>query len=226
MPAECMVGLSEKELEDIWVHGVFYAPASVIRRANAELRKDRFVFQKDNSDEREPCPQYRAALGNCPELVRVENCLCWTAMADVLHLQPHVVHPVDETCVNGRDWHYLSDVIGTENVIPRKGNDCLSSVEEGFKLKILDRKLCTMYPELKLGGFINYASSKWQVLDALFQGMRDVMRSSTVFTSGTFSIAWSNGCQKFWEVHVSHTLILSFLKTTACCLADLFLFFV
>jgi hypothetical protein len=34
MPVECRVGLSEKELEDIWVHGVFYAPASVIRRAN------------------------------------------------------------------------------------------------------------------------------------------------------------------------------------------------
>ena len=230
MPVECRVGLSEKELEDIWVHGVFYAPASVIRRANVELRKDRFIFQKDNSDEWEPCPQYRAALGNCPELVRVENCLCWTAMADVLHQLPRVVHPVDvqrhEICVNGRDWHYLCGVTETENVIPRKGNDCLSSVEEGFKLKILDRKLCTMYPELKLGGFINSASSQWQVIDGLFQGMRDVMRSGTAFTSGTFSIAWSNGCQKFWEVHVSHTLILSFLKTTASCLGDLFFFFV
>jgi hypothetical protein len=80
MPVECRVGLSEKELEDIWVHGVYYAPASVMRRANVELRKNRFIFQKDNSDEWEPCPQYRAALGNCPELVRVENCLCWTAI--------------------------------------------------------------------------------------------------------------------------------------------------
>ncbi len=86
MPVECRVGLSQKELEDIWVHGVYYAPASVIRRATVELRKDWFIFQKDNSDEWGPCPQYRAALGNCPELVRVENCLCLTAMADVLHL--------------------------------------------------------------------------------------------------------------------------------------------
>jgi hypothetical protein len=57
-----------------------------------------------------------------------------------------------------------------------------------------------MYPEEKLGGFINSASAQWQAIDALFQGVRDVMRSGTVFTSGTFSIAWTNACQKFWEV--------------------------
>ena len=88
MPEECRAGLSEKQLEAIWVHGVYYAPASVIRRANVGLRKDRFLFQKDNSDDWEPCPQYKAALGKCPELVRVENCLSWTDMADVLHMLP------------------------------------------------------------------------------------------------------------------------------------------
>ncbi len=67
MPLECWAGLSEKKGEDIWVHGVYYAPASVIRRANVELRKDRYIFQKDTSDDWEPCPQYRAALGKCPE---------------------------------------------------------------------------------------------------------------------------------------------------------------
>ncbi len=69
MPLECRAGLSEKEVEDIWVHGVYYAPAVVIRRANVGLRKDRFIFQKDTSDDWEPCPQYKAALGKCPELV-------------------------------------------------------------------------------------------------------------------------------------------------------------
>ena len=114
MPEECREGLSEKQLEAIWVHGVYYAPASVIRRANEGLRKDRFLFQKDNSDDWEPCPQYKAALGKCPELVRVENCLNWTDMADVLHMLPRVVHPVDvqrhEISVNGRDWHCLEIV--------------------------------------------------------------------------------------------------------------------
>jgi hypothetical protein len=74
MPVECREGLSEKQRSDIWVHGVYYAPASVIRKANVELRKDMCIFQKDNRDDWRPCPQYKAALGNCPELVRVENC--------------------------------------------------------------------------------------------------------------------------------------------------------
>ena len=188
MPEECRAGLSEKQLEAIWVHGVYYAPASVIRRANEGLRKDRFLFQKDNSDDWEPCPQYKAALGKCPELVRVENCLNWTDMADVLHMLPRVVHPVDvqrhEISVNGRDWHYLCGVIATENIY--SGNGRPKSVKEGFHLKLLDRKVFVMYPEEKLGGFINSASAQWQAIDALFQGVRDVMRSGTAFTSGTF----------------------------------------
>ena len=219
-PEECRVGLSEKQLEAIWVQGVCYAPASVIRRANEGLRKDRFLFQKDNSDDWKPCPQYKAALGKCPELVRVENCLSWTDMADVLHMLPRVVHPVDvqrhEISVNGRDWHYLCGVIGTENIY--SGNGRPKSVKEGFHLKLLDRKVFVMYPEEKLGGFINSASAQWQAIDALFQGVRDVMRSGTAFTSGTFSIAWTNACQKFWEVpffavscFVNRSLIAFFL---------------
>jgi hypothetical protein len=46
-------------------------------------------------------------------------------MADVLHMLPRVVHPVDvqthEICVNGRDWHYLYGVIAYETVIPENG---------------------------------------------------------------------------------------------------------
>ena len=76
MPDEFLEGLCGKQLTDIWVQGVYYAPASIITRANVELRKDRYIFQKDTADDWEPCPQYKAALGNCPELVRLENCKC------------------------------------------------------------------------------------------------------------------------------------------------------
>jgi len=121
-----------------------------------------------------------------------------------------------EISVNGRDWHYLCDVIGTENIY--SGNGRPKSVKEGFHLKLLDRKVFVMYPEEKLGGFINSASAQWQAIDALFQGVRDVMRSGTAFTSGTFSIAWTNACQKFWEVpffavscFVNRSLIAFFL---------------
>jgi hypothetical protein len=120
-------------------------------------------------------------------------------MSDVLRMLPRVVHPTyvqrHDIYVNGRDWHYLHGVIATENLDSK-----------GFALKYLDIKLCPMYPEEKLGGFIHSASAKWQVIDALFQGMRDVMRCGTANTSGTFSIAWTNSCQKFWEV-VYHTVL-------------------
>jgi hypothetical protein len=133
-------------------------------------------------------------------------------MADVLHMLPRVVHPVDvrrhEICVNGRDWHYLCGVIAYETVIPENGKARPFSVKEGFRLKLFNRNRCIMYPEEKLGEFINSASSQWQVIDALFQGMRDVMRSGTAFTSGTFSIAWTKAYQKFWEAHIFHCLVL------------------
>ena len=34
LPAKCRTGLSDKESGEIWVQGVFYAPACDIRRAN------------------------------------------------------------------------------------------------------------------------------------------------------------------------------------------------
>ncbi len=97
--------------------------------------------------------------------------------------------------------------------IPWKRKRRPPSVKEGFHLNLLDRKRCLMYPEDKLGGFINSASAQWQVVDALFQGMREIMRSGTTFTSRTFSIAWTNACQnsgscvfyKFCVVNLSLT---------------------
>jgi hypothetical protein len=66
-------------------------------------------------------------------------------MADVLHMLPRVVHPVDvqrhEICINGRDWHYLCGVIAYETVIPENGKARASYVKEGFRLKLLNRNL-------------------------------------------------------------------------------------
>ena len=115
MPLQCRNGLSVKQLSEIWVQGVYLAPAADVRRSNPELRKDRYIFQKDNVDDWEPCPQYKAALGKCPELVKVENCLCWSLESNV-----RVVHPIDvqthKVYVNGRNWHYLCGVSATEVV--------------------------------------------------------------------------------------------------------------
>jgi hypothetical protein len=118
-------------------------------------------------------------------------------MSDVLQMLPRVVHPSDvqtqKVYVKGRDWHYLCGVTAIEDLSPAKGAD-------DFALEIIDRKSCVMYPEEILGGVINSTSSQWENVEQLFQGIRDIMSSGTGYTSGTFSIAWTNGCQKFWEV--------------------------
>jgi hypothetical protein len=44
MPAECKEGLSDKELVEIWVKGLYFAPAARIRRARQDLRKDRYML--------------------------------------------------------------------------------------------------------------------------------------------------------------------------------------
>ena len=197
MPLQCRNGLSAKQLAEIWVQGVYFASASDVRRSNPELRKDRFIFQKNNADDWEPCPQYKAALGKCPELVKVENCLSWSPMSEVLNMLPRVVHPIDvqtnSVYVNGRNWHYLCGVTAIEVVTTKakKGT---------FVLSMLPRKGFCMYPEEKLGGLINSPSSQWDNVEKLFEGFRDIMSSGTGFTSGSFCVQWTLSCQQFWEV--------------------------
>jgi hypothetical protein len=61
MPVQCRMGLSERQLSEIWVKGRYFAPASRIRRAHRELRKDRYIiFQKDTALDWEPAVQYKA----------------------------------------------------------------------------------------------------------------------------------------------------------------------
>ena len=200
MPLQCRNGLSAKQLAEIWVQGVYFASAADVRRSNPELRKDRYIFQKDNGEDWEPCPQYKAALGKCPELVKVENCLSWNPMSEVLNMLPRVVHPIDvqthAVYVNGRNWHYLCGVTAIEVVTTKakKGT---------FVLSILPRKRFCMYPEEKLGGLINSPSSQWDNVEKLFDGFRDIMSSGTGFTSGSFCVQWTLSCQQFWEVVVT-----------------------
>ncbi len=60
-------------------------------------------------------------------------------------------------------------MIATENLHSEDEKGGSSCAKGGFVFKILDIKLCDMYPEEKLGGFINSASAQWQIIDALFQ---------------------------------------------------------
>jgi hypothetical protein len=218
MPAECRLGLSDKELAQIWVKGLYFAPASRIRKARRDLPKDRYIFQKDTALDWEPAIQYKAEMGNCPELVLVTNCTMWHPMSDVLHMLPRVVHPVDvqthRVYVNGRDGHFVCGVMATElsTLADSKRSGSASHTGTcGFALAMLDRKQHCMYPEERLGTVINSHSSQWDNIDELFQHIRNVMTVGTGSVSGSFSMQWTNACQRFWEVRLSFcsTVILN-----------------
>jgi hypothetical protein len=71
-------------------------------------------------------------------------------MSDVLHMLPRVVYPSDvqthKVYTKGRDWHYLCRVTtAIEYLAPVNG-------EDGFALRMIDRKWFVMYPEEKVGG--------------------------------------------------------------------------
>ena len=210
MPAECRLGLSDKELAQIWVKGLYFAPASRIRRARRDLPKDRYIFQKDTASDWEPAIQYRAEMGNCPELVMVTNCTMWHPMTDVLYMLPRVVHPVDvqthKVYVNGRDDHFVCGVMATElSTLPnsKRSGSASQTATCGFSLAMIDRKQHCMYPEERLGTLINSPSSQWKNVDELFQLIRNVMTLGTGSVSGSFSMQWTNACQRFWEVTLS-----------------------
>ena len=51
-----------------------FAPAARIRKANLDMRKDRYIFQKDTALDWGPAVQCRAEMEKCSELVMVTNC--------------------------------------------------------------------------------------------------------------------------------------------------------
>ena len=57
-----------------------------------------------------------------------------------------------------------------------------------------------MYPEEVLGGGIQSATIMWERVEALFQGIREVMVKSGNARSGSFSMPWTSACMDFFEV--------------------------
>ena len=57
-----------------------------------------------------------------------------------------------------------------------------------------------MYPEEVLGAGIQSATIMWERVEALFQGIREVMVKSGNARSGSFSMPWTSACMDFFEV--------------------------
>ncbi len=70
----------------------------VVRKLNvAEMKKGYLFYTEWNDGDADKC-----LFGDCPELVRVDNCTAWRPMSSVLNLVPRVVHP---SGVKAREIH-------------------------------------------------------------------------------------------------------------------------
>ena len=123
------MGLRTKQLDEVWVLGVAYAPALHVRKWDrVEMRKGYLFHSELNEADGDT-----SLFGKCAEVVRVDNCTAWRPMSDVMDALPRVVHPDDVKCraihVAGRDLHFVCGVA------------CCEDVEEGkFILKKIKRE--------------------------------------------------------------------------------------
>ncbi len=187
LPEDEVERLVRNQQKEVWVCGVAYAPALVVRKMNAAEIKKGYLFHTEwNEGDAD-----KSLFGQCPELVRVDNCTAWRPMSSVLNLIPRVVHFSDvkarEMHVAGCDLHFVYGVSSTEYV-------------DQFGFKKIPRKHFYMYPEEVLGAGIQSATIMWERVEALFQGIREVMVKSGNARSGSFSMPWTSACMDFFEV--------------------------
>jgi hypothetical protein len=191
VPQEELKGLSKKELDQVWVMGVAYAPALHVRKRNKEEMKKGYLFNSEFND----ADGDTALFGSCLEVVRIDNCTAWRPMADVMDAIPRVVHPEDIKCrrihVAGRDWHFVCGVSGHEDVVKGK-----------FAFEKMNRSDFFMHPEDVLGAQIQSASTMWERVESMFRSIRKVMTCSGNARSGSFSVAWPKVVMDFFEVQL------------------------
>ncbi len=99
LPEEAKVGMTRKQLCEMWVLGVAYAPAANVRMYGT--RDQGFLFHNDFND-----TDARTGLfWRCPEVVRVDDSQAWREMSKVLLTIPRVVHPDDvySACSSARN---------------------------------------------------------------------------------------------------------------------------
>ncbi len=112
--------------------------------------------------------------------------------------------------VAGRDLHYVCGMCAHEKV-PKTMYAKRKHEPWGFDIKQIIREhggvqvedgVC-MYPEERLGMSLNSASMMWEMVEAVFEGIRGVMRANGRTRSGSFTMLWSTALQQFWEVTAS-----------------------
>ena len=187
LPAEEVMGMSTKVKKEVWVCGLAYAPALHVRKFNKAEQRKGYLFHTNFDDG----DGDKALFGNCPEVVRVDNCTAWRPMSSVLATIPRIIHPEDVKTrvihVAGRQLHFVCGVSGTEGI-------------GTFKFAKIPRSEFYMYPEEVLGSSVQSASIMWEQIEVLFHNIRNVMRRSGSARSGSFSMPWTASCMSFLQV--------------------------
>ena len=188
LPEGVVHGITEKQAREIWVLGICYLPADHVRKFSKRQKGYTFHTELNEAD------ADKALYGNCPELVRVQNCLKWHAMSSVSLCVPRVVHADDvkqrRIHVAGRRLHYVCGVTAIQDL-----------ESQNFKLMHLARGDFITYPEERSGMELNSASMMWGHVDDIFTKIRQCMSSARQGTSSaSFKMPCCVSAHVFWKV--------------------------
>ena len=181
--------MTEDMRREIWVLGILHAPADHVRQGGVRnVGCYLFHSESDGGNARQ------VLLGNCPELVRIENGLKWHNIHAVSTQVPRVVHPQDvlirRVHVAGRKNHYVCGVSAVEDIFANT-----------YTLMVLPRTGFCMYPEERLGMEINSASMMWEDVEEIFSRIRGCMSAGRQGTSSaTFTMPILETVYAFWRV--------------------------
>ncbi len=93
LPPVEVEGWTQKQKKEVWVLGArrAYAPALHLRKFNKVEQRKGYLFHSEFNDG----DGDTALFGQCPEVVRVDNCMAWRPMSPLLETIPRVIHPSD-----------------------------------------------------------------------------------------------------------------------------------
>jgi hypothetical protein len=180
--------MTEKMRRSIWVLGICHIPAEHI--SHSTVRNRGYILHTELHDE----DAKTALFGNCPEVVRIDNCLKWHQMKHVLTDIPRVVHQEDvqhrRVHVAGRAHHFVCGLAGVQN------KKTLS-----YRLTALARSRFSTYPEERLGMELNSPTAMWENVDDIFTKIRLCMSAGREGTSSaTMTMPLLCTVYNFWQV--------------------------
>jgi len=174
------------------VRGQYYATANIIRGHRPAPARTH-TYDAENAWEDADL----ALRDDAPELVKVVNCTAWFPMARLTDGKPRVVHPAEikerGIHIAGKEQHWVCGTAATE----------LGHVEglqeAGFHTWPIPRGDVVSRPEDVLGDHWVSVTSEWDNVEAVFRGIRDVLRSGSGMRSGSFDMQFSMATFLFWN---------------------------